>query len=99
MTVAENVSGGTLSVPVTVDWLPAESTGFAVEVLTRSTASEDTDFSIASKTLALGPSTAKTQNVEVTITNDAAVETDELSFVAGSEALGGLYSRHAQGTL
>ena len=99
MTVAENVSGGTLSVPVTVDWLPAESTGFAVEVLTRSTASEDTDFSIASKTLALGPSTAKTQNVEVTITNDAVVETDELSLVAGSDALSGLYSRHAQGTL
>ena len=101
-TVAENVSGGTLSVPVTVDWLPAESTGFAVEVLSAGTATENTDFSIATKTLAFGPSTAKTMNVEVTITDDAAVETDEtieLRLVAGSDLLSDVYGRHAQGSL
>ena len=101
-TVAENVSGGTLSVPVTVDWLPAASTGFAVEVLGAGTATENTDFSIATKTLAFGPQTAKTMNVEVTITDDAAVESDEtieLRLVAGSDALSGQYGRHAQGSL
>ena len=101
-TVAENVSGGTLNVPVTVDWLPVVSTGFAVEVLGAGTATENTDFSIATKTLAFGPSTAKTMNVEVTITDDAAVESDEtieLRLVAGSDVYSNQYGRHAQGSL
>ena len=101
-TVAENVSGGTLSVPVTVDALPSESTGFAVEVLGAGTATENTDFSIASKTVTFGPQTAKTLNVEVTITDDVAVETDEtieLRLVAGSGSLRDHYARHAQGSL
>ena len=104
-TVAETVTGGTLSVPVTVNYLPSESTTFAVEVLSGGTATENADFSIATKTVTFGPSTQKTQNLAVTITNDAAVEaseTIELGIVAAAQkdfGLNGSYGRHPQGRL
>ena len=104
-TVAENVGGGTLDVPVTVDYLPAESMTIAVEVLGAGTATEGTDFSIATKSVTFGPSTAKTQNVTVTITDDTEVEggeTIELRIAAAQNTdplINRQYSRHAQGAL
>ena len=101
-TVAETVTGGTLSVPVTVDYLPSESTTFTVAVLSGGTATEGSDFSIGTKTVTFGPSTQKTQNLAVTITNDAAVEsseTIELGIVASTTSPNSLYTRHAQGRL
>ena len=103
--VAETVTGGTLSVPVTVDYLPSESTTFTIAVLSGGSATEDTDFSISTKSVTFGPSTPKTQNLAVTITNDAAVEdseTIELGIVAapqGDQTPNFAYRRHAQGRL
>ena len=103
--VAENVDGGTLSVPVTVDHLPAGETVFTVTVGTTGTATEGTDFTIATKTVTFGPSTQKMQNLAVTITNDAAVEANETIELGIAAAAGGdtspnsLYTRHAQGSL
>ncbi len=103
-TVAENVSGGTLNVPVTVSHLPGASTTFAVEVLSGGTASEGSDYSIAAKSVTFGPADAsKTQNVAITITNDGddeENETIELRIVAADatvDDLGDHYARDAAG--
>ena len=102
-TVAEAVSGGTLNVPVTVSHLPGASTTFAVEVLSGSTAGEGSDFSIAAKSVTFGPTTAKTQNVAITLTDDGDYETDEtieLRIVAADNPandLGDHYARVAAG--
>ncbi len=103
-TVAETVSGGTLTVPVTVDRLPYRSLTIAVQVQTASTATEGTDFSISTKSVTFGPNTAKTRNLSVTITDDDAAEGDEtieLRIAPGSlndGSLGGAFQRHAQGS-
>ena len=76
--VAENVSGGTLNVPVTVSDLPGASTTFAIEVLNTGTATEGTDYSITTKSVTFGPTGSKTKNVVVTITNDSVLEPDEM---------------------
>ena len=104
-TVAENVTGGTLNVPVTVSHLPGASTTFTVEVLSGSTAAEGSDFSIASKSVTFGPTdTGKTQNVAIAITNDSDYENGEtiqLRIVAAdavADDLGDLYARDAAGS-
>ena len=102
-TVAEAVSGGTLNVPVTVSHLPAASATFAVEVLSGSTAGEGSDFSIAAKSVTFGPTTAKTQNIAITLTDDGDYEEDEtieLRIVAADavvDDLGDHYTRDAAG--
>ena len=102
-TVAEAVSGGTLNVPVTVSHLPGASTTFAVEVLSGGTATEGSDFSIADKSVTFGPTTAKTQNVAIAITNDSVYEDDEtieLRIIAADNPandLGDHYARVAAG--
>ena len=95
--VAEDVSGGTLNVPVTVNRLPVRSTTIAVEVVTaRTTATEyrndanPGDFRIAAKSLTFGPDASRTQNLRVAITDDADVEDDEfieLKFATQSRSL------------
>ena len=102
--VAENVTGDTLKVPVTVDALPYQSTTFAIEVLSGSTATENTDFGIATKSVTFGPTTPKTQNLTVSITDDAEVEADEtielrLADGPGTLSVNDAYRRHAQGRL
>ena len=84
-TVSEGA--GTASVPVTVDYLPASSMTFAVEVVTGQndgTATEYVDVQnpgdcrIATKSVTFGPSdTSKTKNLSVAITDDSAVESNE----------------------
>ena len=77
-TVAENVASGTLNVPVTVSHLPGSSTTFDVQVLGTGTATENTDYSIGTKSVTFGPTDSnKTKNVAITITNDEDVEDDE----------------------
>ena len=102
--VAENVTGDTLKVPVTVDALPYQSTTFAIEVLGGSTATENTDFGIATKSVTFGPTTSKTQNLTVSITDDAEVEANEtielrLADGPGTLSVNDAYRRHAQGRL
>ncbi len=102
--VAENVTGDTLKVPVTVDALPYQSTTFAIEVLSGSTATENTDFGIATKSVTFGPTTSKTQNLTVSITDDAEVEANErielrLADGPGTLSVNDAYRRHAQGRL
>ena len=95
--VAEDVSGGTLNVPVTVNRLPVRSTTIAVEVVAaRTTATEYAnddspgDFRIAAKSLTFGPDASRTQNLRVAITDDEDVEDDEfieLKFATQSRSL------------
>ena len=105
VTVAETVSGGTLNLPVTVSHLPTASTTFTVEVLSGSTATEDSDFSIASKSVTFGPTdTGKTKNLAIAITNDSDYEKDEtiqLRIAAADDPvndLGDHYARDAGAT-
>ena len=108
--VSENVSGGTLSVPVTVSHLPAKSATFTIEVAGTSTATEYVDddnpgdYRIAEKSVTFGPDDAsKTQNVVITITDDADVESPEtivLSIAAAADEatkLSDHYARHTNG--
>ena len=104
VSVDEDVSAGTLSVPITVNHLPAASTTFEVEVLGGS-ATENTDYAIATKSVTFGPDdTSKTQNLEITITDDDDTEIDEtirLRIVAADatpDDLGDHYDRHASGS-
>ncbi|MCY4393973.1 MAG: hypothetical protein OXC10_02430, partial [Rhodospirillaceae bacterium] len=100
--VAEN--GGTLEVPVTVSHLPGSSTTFEVEVLATGTAGEGADYRIATKSVTFGPDTSKTQNLTVTILNDAdrePAETIVLRIAPADETvddLGDYYARHASGS-
>ena len=72
------MTGGTLNVPVTVSHLPGAATTLAVEVLSgQARPAEGSDFSIAAKSVTFGPTTAKTQNVVITLTDDADKENDE----------------------
>ena len=110
--VDENVSGGTLNVPVTVSDLPGSSTTFVIEVLNTGTATEYVsaqnpgDFRIETKSVTFGPTdTNKTKNVVVTITNDSVLEPDEtieLKIAAASDpvtAAEDRYARDANGAL
>ena len=84
-TVSEGA--GTVSVPVTVDYLPASSKTFAVEVVTgqgRGTATEYVDaqnpgdFRIATKSVTFDTSdTSRTKNLSVAITDDSDMESGE----------------------
>ena len=101
-TVFENVSGGSLNVPVTVSHLPGASTTFDVEVVTGGSAVEGTDYSIATKSVQFGPSdTGKSKNLAIAITDDTDVEGDEtirLRIAAADDPgddLGDHYARHA----
>ena len=112
VSVEEEVSGGTVTVPVRISALPESSTTFTVEVLTAGTAAEYVDaqnpgdFRIASKSVTFEPGDASTaQNVSIAIENDALVEDDqtiELKIAAADatpDDLGDLYVRHASGSL
>ena len=103
-TVSEAVSGGTLNVPVTVSHLPGASTTFTVELLSGGTATEGSDFSIATKSVTFGPSdSSKTKNVAITLTDDSDYEKNEtikLRIVAADDPvddLGDHYGRHSAG--
>ena len=108
--VSEGFAEGYIDIPIVVNLLPSESTDFEVEVLSESTAligdnQDNRDFQIADKTVTFGPTTEKTQNVRVNITNDKSFEEDE-SIVLGIKAkdspiddLGDLYQRDGQGSV
>ena len=102
-TVAENVSGGSLNVPVTVSHLPDSSVTFNVEVLSTGTTTEGDDYTIATKSVTFGPDSAKTQNIAVSIIHDRPTdngETIQLRIVAADspvDDLGDHYARHASG--
>ena len=106
VSVAENVAGGTLNVPVTVSHLPGAPTTFNVEVVAGNTATEATesggDFSIATKSLTFGPTdTDLTKNLVVTITDDSLADYAETFGLRITPAdstpddLGDHYERHA----
>ena len=110
-TVNEDVTGGTLNVPVTVSHLPGASTTFAVEVVEWGSATEYTDaanpgdYRIATKSVSFGPSdTSKTKNLAIAITDDDDVEwleTIELRIAAADatpDDPGDLYGRDANGS-
>ena len=110
-TVDEDVSGGTLNVPVTVSHLPGATTTFAVEVVEWGSATEYTDaanpgdYRIATKSVSFGPSDAsKTKNLAIAITDDDDVEwleTIELRIAAADatpDDPGDLYGRNANGS-
>ena len=104
ISVAENVSGGTLNVPVAISHNPQNSTTFTIEVLTAGTAT-GADYSIATKSVTFTSTGDRTQDLSVAITNDALVEEDEtikLRIAAADSPvndLGDHYARHAMGRL
>ena len=111
--VAETVTGGDLSVPVTINHLPESSVTIAVEVLDASTARDaddannatgnPKDYTIATKSVTFEPGGDKTQNLTVSIADDDVEEdpeTIELSIAAADttvDDLGDYYLRHADG--
>ena len=103
--VDEDVTGGTLDVPVTVSHLPGSSTTFDIEVLATGTAIEGADYRIDTKSVTFGPTDkSKTKNLSVAITNDPAVEpaeTIELRIAAADrpkDDLGDHYARDENGS-
>ncbi|MCY4560272.1 MAG: hypothetical protein OXF79_28725, partial [Chloroflexi bacterium] len=99
--VAENVSGGTLEVPVTVSHLPGSPTTFEIEVLATGTAVEGADYRIGTKSVTFGPDdTTRTQNLTVTIVDDTDVEpgeTIELRIAAADDPVDDLGDYYARG--
>ncbi len=74
----EDVTGGTLTVPVTISALPQSSARFDVEVVSSgATATETQDYRIGTKSVTFGNTGNLTKNVSVALTNDAFVENDE----------------------
>ena len=108
-TASVNENAGTLNVPVTISHLPAASTTFVIEVLNTSTATENTDYSITTKSVTFASSssdTVKTKNLQITITDDSIdddSETIKLRIKAARASnhadynLGDRYTRHSTG--
>ncbi len=108
-TVTENVSGGTLRVPIVITDNPSVDTTFNVSVETGGTATEYVnaqnpgDFRIATKSVTFGPTTSRIQHLTITITNDALLEENQTIELKISDStsgtIGALYTRHAMGRL
>ena len=99
--VSEDLSSGSLNVPLTISHLPQTSTTFNIEVLSTSTATENTDYRIGTKSVTFGPTSNKTQQLTVNLINDALgenAETIELRVAAADDPvndLGDHYTRNA----
>ena len=102
---ANTANAGKVTVPITMNHLPQDPTTITVELLTTGTnlATETDDFSIDTTTLSFDASSAKTQNITLTLVNDELVEHDQvipLGIVAADatpDDLGDLYGRDAAG--
>ena len=104
VSVDENVTAGTLNVPVTVSHLPGANATFTVEVVAEGTTAGSGDYSLSTDTVTFGPTdSSKTKNAVITLTDDDAVEEDEtikLRIVPADNPandLGDHYARHANG--
>ena len=98
--VEEDLTGGKLTVPITISALPESAVTFTVAVA--GTATEDTDYSIASKSFEFTDSGALTQNLEITLTDDKLVEADqtiELSIEAADDPVNDLGDHYARDSL
>ncbi|MCY4435485.1 MAG: hypothetical protein OXE45_17650, partial [bacterium] len=90
-----------LVIPIRVSHAPSEATTFALEVLSASTATENTDYSIPLKTIIFTPS-GLSDNVPVRFTDDAWVEDDqtiEVRIVAADATVDDLGDYYARDTL
>ena len=106
---AETVSegAGTVSVPVTVSYLPSSSKTFAVEVVTGQNGGTATeyvdaqnpgDFRIASKSVTFDTSdTSRTKNLSVTINDDSDMEAGETIVLRLADASANSYARLTNG--
>ena len=108
LTVAENVTGGTLTVPIAISHNPQSDITVAVTVETGGTATEYAsaqspgDFRIQTKSVTFTPTGSRTQNLTITVTDDALLEenqTIELKISDSGSGLGTHYTRHAMGRL
>ena len=107
--VAENVTSGTINVPIIVSHLPGTATTFNVTVETGGTATEYTnaqnpgDFRIQTMSVTFpNTGTNRIQNLTIAITNDTFLEnnqTIELKISDSASGLGTHYDRHASGRL
>ena len=106
--VDEDVTGGTLNVPIIINRIPEASITIPVTVMTSSThpATENTDFSISTKSVSFGPSDTLSsgtvsKNLAITITNDSLVEEDQRITInigdSASNNLGRHYTRNTSG--
>ena len=103
--VDEDVTGGTLDVPVTVSHLPGSSTTFAIEVLATGTAAGGADYRIDTQSVTFGPTdNGRTKNLSVAIVDDPdsePAETIELRIAAADrprDDLGDHYARDENGS-
>ena len=78
-TVAENVSGGTLAIPLTISHVPGSDLVFTIEAdAAASTATAGDDFSLGSATVRFAAGTNQlTQNFTLTLIDDALFERTE----------------------
>lgn len=76
--VAENVAGGILEIPVSINHPPAENVVFRAEV-TGGDATEgaQNDYTLAASTVTFTPAGARTAHLKVTLNDDTDIEADE----------------------
>ncbi|KAA9327312.1 Calx-beta domain-containing protein [Adhaeribacter soli] len=89
-TVAENVTGGTLNIPVTIS--AASTSPVTVEVALANpsgTATATSDYVFAPQILTFTPAGALTQNAVLTIVNDRLIEANETVILTLRNATGG----------
>ena len=90
VTVAENVTGGTLNIPVTISAAPSSPVTVEVAVATPGgTATPTSDYVFAPQTLTFTPGGALTQNAVLTIVNDKLIEANETVILTLRNATGG----------
>ena len=107
--VAENVQGGVLTVPIIISHNPQSDFTVNVTVETGGTATEYVsaqnpgDFRIQTKSVTFTPTGNRQQNLTIAITNDTLLEENQTIELKISDStsgtLGALYTRHAMGRL
>ncbi len=107
--VAENVTGGTMTVPIAISNNPQSDTTFNVTVETGGTATEYAsaqspgDFRIQTKSVTFGPARSRLQHLTIAITNDTLSEENQTIELKISDStigsIGALYARDNNGRL
>jgi DNA/RNA endonuclease YhcR with UshA esterase domain len=93
VSVAENVTGGTVSIPVTISAATTTPITVLVALATPAgTATATSDFVFAPQTLTFTPGGALTQNASLTIVNDRLIEANETVLLTLQNAVGGTIS-------
>ena len=105
VTVAEDVSGGQVALPITVNALPVQDITFAVQVEEFSSSADSNDYSLGAGTVSFAPDGPMTRNFILTLRDDSALEGEEILVLRMAVAsnpvddLGDLYTRNNRAAL